>query len=650
VSDILEEAKRKFRSDKDNWSDIYENAADDLRFLSDDPFAQWDKEDYQARVQTGRPALTVDQLGQFIHQVANDIRMNTPTIQPIPANNEASEALAEIHKGLIREIEYYSNADDIYDTASLNSIRCSIGWMRVDFEYDGNDGFDQRLCMKRVFNPLSVWIDSNSVECDGRDAKHGTIIEKISVSEFKRRFPGYSPVCFEEDTTSADKYSEEDYISIAEHFVIEEDTETITSEDGQQSREVTNKTVKRYILSGSDILEEGTFPGEYIPLVPVYGEEAWVDGKRRLFSLIRKSKSAQQMFNYWKSLETELLMKAPQAPVMAAEGQVEDYAQDWKNPQKSMVLRYKQTDSEGNQAPPPARLEPPTIPTGVVNAARQTVEDIKATMGIYNAGLGQPSNEQTGIAIRNRQQEGDVATFHFQDNLVRSITHIGRILVSAIPEIYSSSRVIRILGMEDEPKNVGINGALEVDQPESFYLNQGSYEVRVKTGGSYTTRRQEAAEFLSNMVNTSPEMLQIMGDLLFENMDFSGANVMAERMKKVIDPKYLQDDDEQDPMVVQLQEQLQQMQAGMQQLQAQLEDKNAELQIKAQAEQNDLTEAEMKTQLEYQKLQMEQQNKQYELQIKEQELALRQQEVALKEKELELEALQQRPVAIDGQI
>ncbi len=639
--DVLERAKTNFKKDKDSWSSIYKKAKEDLHFISDDPCAQWDEQDYNNRVQTGRPALTIDQLGQFIHQVANDIRMNTPSINVIPANSESSEQVAEVCKGLIREIEYYSNADDVYDTASLNSIRCGIGFIRVDFEYE-EEGFEQRLCIKRVVNPLACWIDSGSIECDGRDAKRGYVIDKYSISEFKSKWPDKATVCFEHSDVS---YSDdEDEISVCEYFEIEEEVETITSEDGTVSRDITKKTVKRYIMSGADILEEGTFPSKYIPLIPVYGEEAWIDGKRQLYSLIRKSKSAQQMFNYWKSLETELLMKAPQAPVMAAEGQVEDYADDWKNPSKSMVLRYKTTDAQGNPVAPPQRLEPPTVPIGIVNAAQGTKDDIKATMGIYSSGLGERSNETSGIAIQRRQQEGDVATFHFQDNLIRSITQLGRILVSAIPEVYTGGRILRILGMEDEPVNIGVNGALAIEQPQTIDLSQGRYDVRVKTGGSYTTRRQEAADFLSNLINVSPEMMQIMGDLLFENLDFSGANVMAERMKKVVDPKFLEEG--QDPQVAQLTAQLQEMAAIIEGLQAQLQSKQEELAIKAQGEQNDAEEARVKAELQVLELRLKQEQQKFDSAIKSQELQLKERELALKEAELQIEAIQGRSVVV----
>lgn len=640
--DIVEKAKKRLKRDQDAWSDIYEKAKEDLFFLSDDPLAQWDESDYKRRVNTRRPALTIDQLGQFIHQVANDIRMNTPTINILPSDSTASEETAEVYKGLIREIEYRSNADDVYDTAAYSSVKCSIGFMRVDHEYDGDD-FNQVMRIKRVVNPMSCWIDADSVECDGRDAKHATIIEKITVSRFKELYPSFTPACFETANTDESKLTDENEISIAEHFYIEETPEEIKSETGQ-TRKINRKIIHRCKLSGKDVLEETTFPGEYIPIVPVYGEEAWVDGKRQLYSLIRKSKQAQMMFNYWKSLETEILMGAPKAYVVAATGQIENYAEDWKNPDKSFALRYDPLVKDGVAIPPPQRMDAPQIPIGVVNASRQCVDDIKATMGIYNAGLGMVDNAISGVAIQGRKTEGDVATYHFADNLVRSITQIGRILVSAIPTIYDTPRVIKIIGIEEDSKDVGINGETTQEQPETIDLSRGKYDVRVITGASFTTKRQEAAQFLSQLVQTNPEFIKLMGDILFKNMDFAGAPAMAERIKKIMDPAIL-DENTVDPAVVQMQQQLQQTQAINAALQQQLNDKQAELSLKAQSEANDAKESKAKIDVQMYELKMKYDLGIAEITQKNRELELKEQELALKAKELQATAVQRMAAA-----
>lgn len=650
MSDIVQDALAKFDKTSGAWSDIYSKARDDLFFLSDEDGAQWNSQDYNDRVLTGRPALTIDQLSQFIHQVGNDIRMNTPTVNVIPDSSGASEETADVYKGIIRTIEYKSGADDVYDTASLNAIKCSIGFIRVDHEYCDDMGFEQDLVIKRVINPLAVFIDDASIECDGRDAKYAFVVEPMRVSEFKALYPDKAPVSFEPSRLSK---KDDEFLNIAEYFVLEEHEKTIgLREDGEveeadeeyeysSTRVIKKIKVKRYKLSGADVLEETTFPGKYIPIVPVYGEEAWKNGQRHLFSLIRKAKQAQQMFNYWKSLETEILMKQPNAPIMVPEGAIEDYQEDWKTPSKSMALRYRYMDDKGNPMPQPQRLEPPVMPNGVLNAARECVESIKATIGMYNASLGQRSNEQSGKAIMARQREGDVATYHFADNLVRSITQVGRILVCAIPEIYDTPRIMKMLGEEGEIRDVGINGAMAEAQEAAFDLKKGKYSVRVETGAPYTTRRQEAAEFFTQVVSRQPELMNVMGDLLFKNMDFAGAQEMASRMKKLIDPKLTEENAEIDPEKEQLKQViqegqgiLQQLQAENQQLQQELKSKQADLQLRAQDSQVKLQDSQTKAILEEQKMQLEARQAELDYRIKEQELALKQAELSLKEKEL----------------
>lgn len=618
--DIAPMALKLFERDKTHWSEIYTKARDDLFFLSDDEFAQWEEKDYNERIKTGRPALTIDQLSQFVHQVSNDIRQNTPQLTIIPDGSASSQEAADAYKGLIRNIEYTSNADDVYDTAANNAVKSSIGFIRIDHDYCDDDGFDQELNVCRVINPLACYLDANSIECDGRDAMHGTIIEPISVREFKKCYPGYDVSSFDADMADCSKLGEDDNVYIAEFFQIEEtENEIANPTDPTITRKVKQRRVMRYKLSGKDVLESTTFPGKYIPLIPVYGEEAWMDGKRHLLSLIRKAKGAQRMYNVWKSLETEIIMKQPNAPVMAAEGQVDEYAADWMNPAKAMVLRYATHDAEGVPLPAPQRLSPPQIPAGIVNASRETVDDIKATMGLYNASIGQRSNETSGKAINARKSEGDVATFHFYDNLVRSMTHVYRVLIAAIPEIYDTARIIRVIGEEDEAKQIGVNGQIADGQQEPINLTEGQYTVRVVPGASYTTKRQEAAEFFTEIVKQQPDLFPIMGDLLFKNMDFAGAQAMAERMKKVVDPKFLSPEEQAEnaPPVDAEKEQMKQIiQQGAQELQS----------LQGQVEQNatttKLTKLQTDIKAQYEQMKAEQENGTLKIQLQEKDLMI----------------------------
>jgi hypothetical protein len=663
VSDLVDNIKQEFEKDQEYWQPIYDKAREDLYFLSDKPDAQWSQDDLKARERSGRPSLTIDQLGQHVNQVVNDIRKNTPSIEVIPDTDGDIET-AEIQQDLIRDILYNSDADTCFDTAAAYSVKSSIGFIRVDTSYVNNTDFNQELKVYSVVDPLTCYLDRDSTSLTGEDAKRAYILECISEDDFKTTYPNKEPVSF---TNDAYIQGDKGDIIIAEYFSIEIKKKTIgvttvesINEMGEvvseqvieevqegveysSKREVEEKRVKRCKVSGADVLEETEFVGENIPLVPVYGNQQWVNGKREIYSLIRKSKDAQKMFNFWKSLETELLQKQPRANFMAAAGQTEEFADDWSDPDQTPVLRYKPTDIAGNPVNPPQRIEPPVIPTGVVNASRAAVDDIKATIGMYAASLGQASNEVSGIAIQRRNEEGDTATYHFSDNLSKSISRVGKILKDALPKVYDTPRYVSIIDKEGNSKSVGINGAIAKDQKRPYYLDQGSYKTKVITGASYTTQRQEAAEFFNGVVSSNPELMPVIGDLVMKYQDFAGADAIAARMEKYVDPRYLESEEEEiDPEKVQMQQVIEEGQKLIEELQAQVEDlsdevrdKQGELIIKAKSTENTKQYNEEKNDIDMLKVQSDNLNKEREFEFKMAALKL-------KEEELRMKAAQQK--------
>ncbi len=647
LSRVVDEAHRGFESARAHWSHVHTAAREDLDFLSDKEGAQWDGRDFDARRRKNRPCLTIDQLTQFVNQVSNDVRMNTPSVDVRPHSGGADMDTAEIFQGIIRDIEHNSNADDAYDYAVNSAVKCSLGFIRVDHRYKDEHGFEQELFIERVVNPFSVYLDPTSVSPDGSDAMFAWVIDSLAPEAFKDRFDGFDPVSFEGEASN-DLDSE---ISICEYFKVEEEKitlaklpdgsvqEYVAGMDVVDTRPSVRRVVRRYLLSGQDVLEETTFPGRYIPVIPVYGEEAWNNGKRNLHSLIRKAKDSQRRYNYWASTEAEMLMKAPKATIIAVGGTTENYAEDYKNPDRAIVLRYDQTDSRGQPAPPPQLNPGPGVPVGIIQARQCAADDIKATMGLYNAFIGQRGNETSGVAIQQRKMEGDRAVYHYGDNLVRSITQMGRVLVSAIPEIYSEPRVIRIIGKEENADEVGINGAMVEGQERPFYLSRGQYSVRVTTGAAYATQREEAAEFFQQVIQSQPQLIEVAGDLLFKFMDFPGAQALSERMKRLI-PHHILDEQNQDPQTQalaneneQLKQAIAQMQAEGQALQQELKNKQVEIAIKAKELESKSEESRVKAEIEIAKLQLDERKIALEMEIKQAELALKAQEMALREQE-----------------
>jgi len=500
-------------------------------------------------------------------------------------------------------------------------VKCSISWIAFDYEYETGESGGEVLRLKRVLNPLAVFLDPASVETNGSDAKFVYVYDTMTRESFKELWPDAEAVSFDSDASEENR-KEEEMITVVEKYEITEEED--------------RKRVTKKIMSGDAILEEEPFPGECLPYIPVYGNELWVKNKRILSSLIRKAKEPQQLYNLWKSVEIELLQKQPMAPVMVAAGQIEDYAEDWKNPTKTMALRYNGRDADGNLMPPPQRLNPPVTPTGASNAAFAARDDIKSTMGLYNSSIGQVGNETSGVAIQERKAQGDMATYHFGDNLYKAITQAGVGLSMAIPDIYTESRVLRIIGKEDEPRLVGVNGAIYGDQPVTVNLERAKYEVRVTTGVPFSSLRQEAAETMMQLFKAQPQFMQLFGDLLFKNMDFPGAVEIADRIKSTMPQNFFSK--EKNPEVMQLMQKLQEQQEQMELMAAQLQSKQNEEMIEVESNKAKHQVEMSKIEIDRQKLELQKVESFIKAEESKHSGMIKEKELELKQKELELKA------------
>ena len=349
-----------------------------------------------------------------------------------------------------------------------------------------------------------------------------------------------------------------------------------------KSRETDYYKVTRRVLSGAAVLEETDWIGETIPICPVWGDEVIVDGRRHFRSLIRDARDPQTMFNFWRSSSTELVALAPRAPFLAAEGQIPQgpEGEKWRtaNTRSHPYLLYKPNIAPGM----PQRQPFPGVPAGNIQEALNASDDMKAIVGIYDASLGARSNETSGKAIVARQRESDNGTFHFLDNLSRSIRYAGQCLIEIIPSIYSPRAAIRILGEDMAPKVVelgqsaqqGEDTPLDAAQDRLYDLSVGKYDVVVKTGPSFATRREEAATQMIELIRAYPPAAPIIGDLFVENLDWPGAGEVSKRLKKMLPPQ-LQDGQDGRPMG--LPPEIQQQIAQGTQLIQQLQSENAAL-------------------------------------------------------------------------
>jgi hypothetical protein len=620
-SDVLATMRYRFQMAMSAYSESREDELDDLRFMAGSPDNQWQwpadvlatRGSVQGQTINARPCLTINKLPQHVKQVTNEQRQNRPSGKVIPADDKGDVEVAEIFEGMVRHIEYMSDADVVYDTACENQVTYGEGYFRILTEFCNDDSFDQDIRLGRIRNAFSVYMDPMIQDPAGCDAEWCFISQDIEKDEYERQYPNAAPITTIMSQgvgdSSLSQWIDENTIRIVEYFYYKHIPTKLNLYPGNQSfyngspedknmkemglkpiktRTVDVKKVMWVKSNGFEVLEEQEWAGKWIPVIRVIGNEFEVDGRIYVSGLVRNAKDAQRMYNYWVSQEAEMLALAPKAPFIGYGGQFEGYEQQWKTANTTnwpyLEVNPDVTDGMGATLPLPQRAPPPLAQTGLIQAKMGASDDIKSTTGQYDSSLGATSNERSGKAILARERQGDVGTFHYGDNLTKAIRYATRQLIDLIPKIYDTERIARIVGVDGEVSMVKLNP----DQPEAvkkivdqtgvviekvYNPSVGIYDVVATTGPGYMTKRQEALEAMAQILQGNPELWKVAGDLFVKNMDWPGAQEMSKRLAKTIDPKLISDTDE-DPALQAAQQQMQAMAQEMEGMAAMLQNVN----------------------------------------------------------------------------
>lgn len=542
-NDIHAQALADFKRCQDAEARNRNDARELIRFVN--LSEQWPDDVRRARERDGRPCLTVNKVKKLVRQVCNEARQNKPAIKIKPVDYRADNDTADILSGIIRNIEYISNADAAYDTAIEHAATGGVGYLRVTIDYAYDDVFDIDVKIQRVADQFSIYGDPDSQAEDSRDWNTAFVTEWIDHEEFERRYGEYADKSnFESGDylqQLPDGWRDGDRVMVAEYWTREPITKTIMQLNNGQvvdaevyqqhaaqfliqsitpvnQRTVNSHKVMQHIVSGAEVLESNEFPGCYIPIIPVYGNDFIVDGKRYLRGLAWDSMDSQRMYNYWRTVSTEMVALAPKAPWIARQGSLIDTAK-WE---RSGQDNYAYLEYRGDLPPQRQPFDP--SPMGAVSEAMSADGDIYATAGMVGDQPDQTAANQSGAAIWAKKASTDTNTYHFVDNLVRAIRHMGRVIVGLVPYVYNQQRVMRIVGEDGEQQQVEVNNGI-------YDLTAGKYDVIVTAGASYASRREEAAYQMSELLRTYPDAAPVVAPLLAKNLDWPEADKIRKQFE-----------------------------------------------------------------------------------------------------------------------
>jgi hypothetical protein len=572
-AEILKQALEDYDAAYEFQRGNIDEANEDLKFRRGRKEDQWDQEALSARA--NRPCLVINTLPQFIRQVTGDMRQMRPSIKVNPVDSRGDPKTAEVLAGLVRYVENRSFAKHIYTTAADSQVACGIGHWQVTSEYAGTSTFNQELRIIGIEDSVSVLWDPDSVLPTREDAMYCHVPFDISRRKFEKQYPGKPVEGFANEMHHAvDGWYTGDSVRVSVYWVKKPIKRSLVLSPDGAIDDITDQTegfgkaelveatrfyeskgyrfeqrdsfkVCRYLVTAAAILEHPDeahpYKGMHIPIVPVLGEEVRIGREVYRHGVVRYARDPQRMVNYYASADAEVVALQPKAPWLGTQKQFENHLDLWEtaNTENHPFLQYT-PDSLANG--PPSRVAPPAASQAIQLGRQQALEDTKRVIGIYDAGLGQRSNETSGVAIQARDRQSDTGTFVYIDNFNMAIQRTGQILLDLIPHIYDTERRIRIIGADGSESLVDINkpkiqGGQETVQHD---ITVGAYDVTLDTGPSYATRRQEAQDGMKAFLQAFPEAAPVIGDLYAKGQDWQYASEISERLQAVLPPQIKQ--------------------------------------------------------------------------------------------------------------
>ncbi len=572
---LIGEAHKRFKRCEDWYATAYARTQEDYKFANGDSDNnyQWPDRIWDIRYAQERPSLTINKVRQHNLQIINDAKQKKSGIKYRPIGDGATVWAANTFEGVARHIEDVSNATMHRGLAIEFQVHSGLGYTRIVTDYEHDKTFDQEIYIRSVPDPWSCYLDPDHVELDASDARYGFIFADRPRDQVEAEDPEHKGKLSARNAVDGAEigWQREKTIRECEYYWIEEEEDELIGSfagvtilrsqanpqiikaweaeaeqrnEDLRKRRVVRKQLKWAKIIGSIVVEEHDCPGSSIPIVPWIGEKTIIQDQLDLKGHTRTLKDAQRMLNYNRSASVEFGALQSKTPYVGPFETYERFESYWKtaNTENHAYLPYASRDDVGNPLEKPERQQPPASAPAFLDGSNAAERDMMLASGQYEAELGAPSNEVSGRAINERQRQGDRATYHFIDNQAIAIRREGQIILELIPQVYDTRRVKRVLGDDGteahvviDPSSPAAYQALGADI--IFNPTIGKYAVVADVGPDFATQRQEAFNAIVQVLVQAPQLIPMIGDLLFKSADFPLADEIAERLKPGLQPE-----------------------------------------------------------------------------------------------------------------
>lgn len=544
--------------EQDNISEAY----DDLEFRAG---KQWRDEDRKLREEEGRPCETVNVIPQYVRQVTGDMRQMKPAIKVLPVDDNGDKEVAKEIEGVVRYVENRSDAPGVYFQGADSQVTCGVGAWRVTTEYAAEGTFSQEIRIEPIDDALSVAFDLDAKLPTREDGMETLVTYLMSRRKFEKEYPDATASDFApggEGSLGHHDWSTADMVRIGEYWYKKKTKRVLAQKSDGGIEDVTDDPdlaaaykmagltverrdghkVYRVLVTAREVIDgPKEWPGSYIPIIPVIGEEVRIKGRVVRHGMVRFAKDAQRELNYMVSAESEVIALQPKSPFLGTEKNFEEYEEEWDqaNRVNYSKLTFKPDPMNGGIAP--QRVQPAVASQGIIEGIARAERHLQSVIGIYNASIGAKSNESSGVAVNARDRQSDTGTYVYIDNWGRAIRHTGKVVVDLIPHIYDTARILRIIGDDGNMEEVKINqlGGMAPDGSPVLAndVTTGAYDVSIQMGPSYATKREEARQGMTDFVRAAPAVAPLILDLVAKSQDWHLADEISERIELTLPPE-----------------------------------------------------------------------------------------------------------------
>jgi hypothetical protein len=593
------ELSRRLQEVRSYWTDQKNRNENALRFATGD---QWTKEGKQSR--DGKPCLTLNMTKTYINHVVNPVRKNPFGI----CVKHKDKKINELYQGLIRGIEYSSNASEAYETALENSVSCGEGYICVSTDYSNDESMDQVISIERITDPNSVWTDPTHEAIDGSDMNYAMRVKYIdkTIAESEHDLEKIESSTSYDDLFTNWVIPENTVPEMLYYSLKREKIKRYWLADGSYvdekppfeemivgEREVEKKTVEISKYIDSKFITKTVLNIDFIPVVPVYGNRLFEDSWRGFGGIVHDVQDIQSMINYYSSAEAQLVQSAPVSPWVIAEGQISGYEEEWNTANTDVHdhLPYKPTSLNGTPVPPPMRADNRAETSHLMSSRQMAIQELSRVTGQFDSSLGQEDHAgQSGRAILLKQNNNSIATYQYIDNLTKSITQLGRIVVQIIDQIYDTERELSVRG--EDGSTIEVNANIQ-----TLGVKPSEFDTEVEAGPMQANEKEMTNATLLEIGRLAPEKFGLIADILVENTMTAGSEEAVERLKKMLpegilpaeegapDPKAMQALQMADQQIQTLEATVQQAEAIIRNLQTQLIDNESDRKAKIEVEQ-----------------------------------------------------------------